>query len=235
MEENKYIHAGHRERLRERYREMGADQLADHEVLELLLGYAILQKDTNPIAHKLIDQFGSLRGVLDAGEEKLGRTDMIGPATAFFLSMIPDITRRYLEQRSELDPRLMNPDQCIKFFLPRFVGYRSEGILAAYLDEAKRLIDYAPIGQGYRNTVHLHAPTLLLEAKKRGARYVVLAHNHFTDPIPSLEDISVTRHARESLLTAGIALLDHVIVCGDKAISMVESGHFALTKPKNDD
>ena len=92
MEENGSIHAGHRERLRERYREAGLDHFTDHEILELLLGYTILQKDTNPIAHRLIEQFGSLRGVLEAGEEKLERVNLVGPPTAFFLSMIPDET-----------------------------------------------------------------------------------------------------------------------------------------------
>ncbi len=235
MEEKSSIHAGHRERLRERYREAGLDHFTDHEILEILLGYTILQKDTNPIAHRLIEQFGSLRGVLEAGEEKLQRVHLVGPTTAFFLSMLPDITRRYYEQLADPKPRLMNPEQCISFFIPRFIGYKNECILAAFLDETKQLIDYAPIGQGYNNTVHLHAPTLLQEAKKRGCRYVVLAHNHFTDATPSLEDISVTSTARATLLTGGIALLDHVIICGSNAISMVESGHFNLTKPKLDD
>lgn len=235
MEEKNSIHAGHRERLRERYREAGLDHFADHEILELLLGYTILQKDTNPIAHQLIEQFGSLRGVLEAGEEKLERVNLVGPTTAFFLAMLPDITRRYHEQLANPEPRLMTPEQCISFFLPRFIGRKKECILAAFLDETKRLIDYASIGQGYNNTVHLHAPTLLHEAKKRGCRYVVLGHNHFTDAVPSLEDIAVTRTARATLLTGGIGLLDHVIVCGSNATSMVESGHFQLTKPKIDD
>ncbi|MBR2012925.1 MAG: hypothetical protein IJ995_01760 [Clostridia bacterium] len=235
MEENGSIHAGHRERLRARYREAGLDHFTDHEILELLLGYTILQKDTNTTAHQLIEQFGSLRGVLEAGEEKLERVNLVGPTTAFFLSMIPDITRRYYEQLSEPEIRLMTPEQCITFFLPRFIGRKTECILAAFLDETKRLIDYAPIGQGYNNSVHLHAPTLLNEAKKRGCRYAVLAHNHFTDAVPSLEDISVTRTARATLLSGGIGLLDHVIVCGSTATSMVESGHFNLTKPKLDD
>lgn len=234
MEEQGSIHAGHRERLRERYREVGLDHFEDHEILELLLGYTILQKDTNPIAHRLIEQFGSLRGVLDAGEEKLARANLVGPSTAFFLSMIPDITRRYYEQLAVPEVRLMTPAHCIEFFVPRFVGRKTECILAAFLDETKRLIDYAPVGQGYANSVHLHAPTLLKEAKKRGCRYVVLAHNHFTDPVPSLEDIAVTRTARATLLTGGIGLLDHVIVCGTNASTMVETGHFGLTKPKND-
>ena len=235
MEEHTSVHAGHRERLRERYRESGLDHFTDHEILELLLGYTILQKDTNPIAHRLIEQFDSLRGVLDAGEERLTRVNSVGPATAFFLSMIPDITRRYYEQLSVPDTRMMTPEQCIEFFLPRFIGRKKECILAAFLDEAKRLIDYAPVGQGYNNTVHLHAPTLLHEAKKRGCRYVVLAHNHFTDAVPSLEDISATATARATLLTGGIGLLDHVVICGSNATSMVESGHFRLTKPKLDD
>lgn len=231
-EQNRSVHEGHRERLRERYREVGLDHFQDHEILELLLGYTILQKDTNPIAHQLIEYFGDLRGVLEAGEEKLQRVNLVGPTTAFFLSMLPDITRRYYEELGNPKPRLLEPRQMIEFFLPYFIGRKNECILAAFLDETKVLIDYAMLGSGSTNSVHLHAPTLLKEAKKRGCRYVVLAHNHFTDSVPSIEDISTTRLARATLIDANIGLLDHIIVCGSNATSMVESGHFALTKPK---
>lgn len=234
MDEKPSVHAGHRGRLRDRYRQNGADHFNDYEMLELLLGYAIPQKDTNPLAHKLIDRFGDLRNVLNAGEDALVRSKLVGPTTAFFLSMLPDISRRYYEQLDRENTRLMTPRQCIDFFIPHFIGRKKECIMAAFLDEAKLLIDFAIINEGARNTVQLHTPSLLREAKKRGCRYVVLAHNHFTDPIPSIEDLGTTRRARGTLLDAGIGLCDHIILCGTNAISMQESGHFKLTIPRKD-
>ena len=231
MNEKPSIHAGHRARLRERFRQVGADHMNDYELLEILLGYVIPQKDTNPLAHKLIDRFGDLRNVLNAGEDALIRSKLVGSTTAFFLSMLPDISRRYYEELERENIRLMEPHQCIEFFLPHFIGRKKECIMAAFLDEAKLLIDFTIINEGARNTVQLHTPSLIREAKKRGCRYVVLAHNHFTDPVPSIEDLGTTRRARMALLDAGMGLCDHVIICGTNAISMQESGHFKLTAP----
>ena len=110
------LHEGHRERLRERYRQTGLDHFTDHEVLELLLGYTILQKDTNPIAHALIRHFGDLRAVLNASEEALCQVEGVGPGTAFFLTMLPDVSRRYFEQGVDGNRRLLETDQIKSFF-----------------------------------------------------------------------------------------------------------------------
>ena len=65
------LHDGHRQRAKERYRQVGADALADHELLELALFYAIPRQDTNPIAHRLLDTFGSLSAVFEASTAEL--------------------------------------------------------------------------------------------------------------------------------------------------------------------
>lgn len=91
MAAKKYLHAGHRSRMRKRFLREGLGGFADHEVLELLLFYALPRLDVNPMAHALMDKFGSLPQVLDAPEEELCTVRGVGPKTARFLTLIPDV------------------------------------------------------------------------------------------------------------------------------------------------
>src|SRR5690554_309432 len=100
------MHEGHRERLKGRFLEEGLDYFNQHQVLELLLFYVIPRRDTNPIAHKLIDKFGSLSGVLDAGYEHLIKEGGLSPNAATFLSLLPDLCRRYLNDKWGNKPQL---------------------------------------------------------------------------------------------------------------------------------
>lgn len=226
MKTEQSVHSGHRQRLRERYRVNGLDGFSDHELLELLLGYAISRKDTNQIGHALIARFGNLRGVFEAEEEDLTDVENMGELSAFLLRLIPGITRRYYEEMAEDSLRFIDTRRIIEFFSARFIGRREECLYAAFLDENKRLIQCTLQFTGSINAVEIHAGKLLRQAQRSGSRYVVIAHNHFNDTNPSVQDIASTRYVREQLSKFGIELLDHVIICGSTGLSMKESGHF---------
>jgi DNA repair protein RadC len=105
------IHAGHRERLWTRFLENGLDGFADHQVLELLLFHAVPRGDTNPIAHRLMQRFGNLSAVLEADPKDLARVEGVGAKVAAFLALIPQITRRYHQDRVNREaPRLANSE-----------------------------------------------------------------------------------------------------------------------------
>ena len=89
------MHEGHRQRMRERFRLEGLDNFAPHEVLELLLFYARVQGDVNPLAHELLDSFGSIKGVLEARPEQLMAVKGVGEETATLLSLIVPVFRKY--------------------------------------------------------------------------------------------------------------------------------------------
>ena len=88
------IHDGHREKMRRRFRETGLEGFADHEALELLLYYAIPRRDTNPIAHALMDRYDSLSAVLNAPVEDLQKVEGIGESAAVLLSLVARISRK---------------------------------------------------------------------------------------------------------------------------------------------
>ncbi len=221
------VHKGHRRRLRDRYETNGLDGFQDHEVLELLLGFGIAQKDTNPIAHALIDRFGNLQGVFDASKDQLMQVPNVGEYSAFLLKLLPDIARRYYEEIHNDDLRIGTIASRVDFFVPRFIGCKEECLFAAFTDASNRLIECSCQFVGSVNAVELHATKIAKAALLAGAKHVFIAHNHFEDPLPSNQDVSATRSLFLALDAVDIRLIDHIVVCGTKGISMVESGHFA--------
>lgn len=221
------IHKGHRQRLRDRYTEQGLDAFKDHELLELLLGYSIAQKDTNPLGHDLLSQFGDLRGVFEADLEELKKVPGIGERSAFLLKLIPGLTRRYYEQLSDSTNLLSETKKQIEFFIPRFIGRKRESLFAAFLDQNYRLIKCELQYEGSINAVEIHSDRILRTALKLGAAKLIVAHNHFSDAYPSEDDVNATRHLFYKLGDHEISLLDHIVVCETTATSMKESGHFA--------
>lgn len=227
---DKNCHEGHRERLKERYRTNGLDGFSDHEILELLLGYCLAQKDTNPIGHALVDRFGNLQGVFEASEANLQELEDIGPHSSFLLKLIPDICRRYFTQLQDGSLKLIERADPVEFFIPRFIGLKTECLYAAFLDENRNLIECTLQYQGSINAVEIHSGKIVKQALRCGGKYVVIAHNHFTDSIPSKQDIDASKHLYYELLKYSIHLLDHVIVCGKEGTSMLQSGHFNKVK-----
>ena len=124
--QNKSIHKDHRQRVRERYLKEGLDGFSEVQVLELLLFYVIPRQDTNPIAHRLIDRFGSLYQVLEAPVEELEKVEGIGPNAALLLSLITAVARVYAVNRTEKQKILRTIEDCGEYLKSFFIGRRSE-------------------------------------------------------------------------------------------------------------
>ena len=94
-------HSGHRDRLRGEFLAR-SESFPDHKVLELLLFYALPRQDTNPIAHDLLERFGSLEGVLDAPPEALAQVKGVGDRSAVLFKAVKELARRYAAGRSRI-------------------------------------------------------------------------------------------------------------------------------------
>ena len=221
------VHGGHRARMKQRYLRQGLDGFSDHEALELLLYYAIPRADVNPLAHRLIDHFGSLHAVLDAEVGELTEVAGVGESTALLLRYVRDLNRRYLLDKQEKRPSLAEPEAAGKLFLPYFYGIQEERVYAAFLDDDLRLINCRLLFEGGINYAPLSVRKLVEAALREKATGVILAHNHPAgQAIPSLEDREATLQIRSALEAMEIRLLDHIIVAGEDYISMEECGHF---------
>lgn len=218
------LHDGHRQRLIQRFLEEDLDNFEPHNVLELLLFYAIPRKDTNELAHVLMDTFGSLKGVFDAPYEELIKVAGIGPNTAALLKLVPSLTRTYYssEARSII---LDTSEKSGEYFLPYYIGQTEEVVRLACLDAGGKVISNQILHRGSANAAEVNLRKIVNIALRNNAMGVILAHNHPGGlPLPSEEDVATTKSIREALIPMGILLMDHIIVAGQDYVSMARSG-----------
>ena len=219
-------HDGHRERLRERYLKSGFDAFQPHEILELLLTWAVPRRDVNPLAHDLIDHFGSLSGVFDAAREDLEAIDGVGPNTALFLSMMGPLCRQYhLSRLSAKKLTLRDPDAVKEYCAVIMKDVRDEEFMVLSFDRQLRLIAADKLAEGIPDQVAVFPRKVVETLIRRGATSAVICHNHPGGSLrPSREDIALTDEIKKALDTVGIRLNDHILVAGGEGCSFHEAG-----------
>jgi DNA repair protein RadC len=218
-------HDGHRQRTRNRFLRHGLDNFDDHNVLELLLFYAIPRQDTNLIAHALINQFGSLNAVFDASEAELRKVEGLGQNAVVLLRLMPQICRRYLLSQAPPGERLDTTARAARYLIPLFIGEREEVIYTLCLGARRRVICCCEVARGVVNAATVNARRIAELALEQRASGVILSHNHLSGIVlPSAEDETATYHIQKALALVGVELLDHIIVAGCDYISMAESG-----------
>ena len=218
-------HDGHRKRLKARFVKSGLDDFEPHNVLELLLFYGVPRKDTNPLAHRLIDRFGSLSGVFDAKPEELVKVDGVTENTAVLISMIPQIARKYLEDKADAVGVISGFTDIGSYLMPKFVGRTVETVMLAALDNKNKIISCSIIAEGENDRANLSKRRVMEEAIRVGATRVVLAHNHPRGfAMPSKEDIFLTEEIYSLLRSVEIELVDHFIFAEDDFVSLAASG-----------
>nr|VFK20038.1 MAG: DNA repair protein RadC [Candidatus Kentron sp. LPFa] len=220
------LHQGHRERLKNRFLSEGLDSFEDHQVLELVLFQVLQRRDTNPIAHRLLDRFGSLSAVLEADPRDLASVEGVGKHAATFLSLLPAVTRRYFHDRVTRDrPQLDNSELVTEYFIPLMAGRSEEVFYVLCLDAQCRVLYPALLSEGTVKETHVHPRRVVETAIRHRAVSVILAHNHPSGtPHPSRQDEDLTRRLVQTLGGVDIRVLDHVIVAGKDAYSFAESG-----------
>ena len=221
------IHEGHRQRLKDRFRREGLDNFDELYVLELLLFYCIPRKDTNPIAHRLLDQFGSLTAVLEASPEELEKVEGLNTSASTFLSLITQVGRYYQVRRAEPGDILRTSDQCGNYLMPYFFGRDTETVFMLCLDAKCKVICCKKVGEGNVNSANIPIRRVVEMALSANATSVVLAHNHPSGlALPSADDVQTTLRLAAALETVEITLADHIVVCGEDFVSMAQSQYF---------
>ena len=221
------IHEGHRQRMKERFRQEGLDHFSEIQVLEFLLFYCIPQGDTNLLAHRLLEHFGSLPQVLEAPAAELQKVSGVGPHTAVFLNLITEVGRYYLVNRAGPNVILHTTEKCGQYLVPRFYGRRNETVFLLCLDAKCKMLCCKEVGEGSVNSASISVRRIVEIALTANATTVVLAHNHPSGlAIPSAEDVHTTERIAAALNAVEITLADHIVVADDDFVSMVQSGYY---------
>ncbi|HEX3017708.1 MAG TPA: DNA repair protein RadC [Caproicibacter sp.] len=220
----KSLHSGHRERVKELFLKAGLDTFTPHTVLELLLFYAIPQKDTNSTAHELLRKFGSLSGVFDAPIEELVKVNGIGKSAAVLIKMIPQLSRLYQENLDEDKTVICDYEEAGRLLVNKFIGRQNEVVMLLLLDSKERILYCGIVSEGCANTANIYIKTIVRLAVQYNAVYAILSHNHPSgECLPSRQDLSTTRWVYEALETVEVRLIDHIIVGGNDYLSMAQS------------
>jgi DNA repair protein RadC len=223
------VHDGHREKMRRRFLSDGLDGFADHEALELLLFYAIPRRDTNVLAHRLLERYGSLTAVLQAPPEDLEQVEGMGQSAAVFLRLVTEIQRKARLSGNGRDIILNSTEKAGAYLVDRLSGENTEVIYQLCLDRKGKLLACRRLGEGGAANAQLNIRRLVENALHSAASAVILAHNHPSGiALPSREDYAATEQARQALLAVGVPLLDHIIVADGDYVSLADSG--ALTR-----
>lgn len=217
------VHDGHRKRMLSKFLEHGIDTLHSHEMLEILLYYAIPRRDTNPIGHALIENFGSLRAVFDAPYEELLKVDGVGPSAATLIKMIPQMARAYYSDVGE--NYIIDSSQAAgKYLMPKYVGHTNEMVMVVCLDNKNKVIACVKAAEGVVNSTDFSKRRIAEIAMKYNAASIIISHNHPGGvALPSRDDIESTRRILRFLREMNIPLLDHIVVADKDYVSMAES------------
>ena len=219
------IHDGHRKRKKEQFLRHGLDAFADHEALELLLYYAIPRSDTNPVAHRLMERFGSLEGVFSASPEELEKVEGVGKNAATLLSLLMPLWRRMKSGSGSGDTILNSAERSGTYFIDRFLGVKQEELHEACLDAKGKLLACCRVAEGSVDSVSVNVRRIVENALRFGASNVILSHNHPSGvALPSGEDERMTLAVWDALHAVGIELVDHIIVADGDFVSLRQNG-----------
>ena len=217
MSENTNPHTNHRKRLRKRFLNEGIDNFEDHNVLELLLFFSIPRRDTNEIAHALLEKFGSLSNVFTASVDQLCTVKGIGESSAVLIKMIPQIWKKFAVENYLASNCIADIESSGEYLTKLFIGAESEQCYMLIFNEKGKMTNTVEVDTGDVSSVYFSPRILMDIAVKYGASSFILSHNHLTGSTePSTQDIMLTRRLCEVFDIMGIPMRAHIIVSGSE-------------------
>lgn len=226
MTKEKGLHDGHRNRLRERFVQEGLSKFCDHQIVELILFYAIPRKDTNEIAHRLLNRFGSISAMFDAPIESLQECGITYNA-AVLLKLFPKVFSVYSIDQYKQNINTSDEDDIERLIKPYFIGQNEEQVLLALFNPKGKLILCDIISRGTVTASDVNISKILQLSVQHKATGAIIAHNHPSGSnLPSQADLNMTKKLARSLKAVGVLLLDHYIIADMRCRSLSNSEEY---------
>ena len=230
MSDDRDVHKKHRERLRTRFDREGLEGFQDHEALELLLFYTNPQGDVNPVAHRLMQRFGSFHRVLEATPEQLMEVKGVGGQTARLICLVAALHRRYCQdgiRYRATGHALDSTEKMAHFLAPALSARQDENAVVACVDAKLRPICCEYVSKGTARSSEILSRRIAEIAVRHSAPAVILAHNHPRGCAePSTEDFETTQRLRALLQGLDIELVDHIVIGDGEYVSLRDYGAF---------
>ena len=211
--EEKEIHSGHRQRIKHKVKKFGLKQLEPHEMLEVLLTYAIPRKDTNDLAHKLLKNYSTIAGVVNAEASQLKLVKGVGDETILFFNILKDFVDVYLASKEEKITKLDTPAKCVEYVKTHFQNKNVECFYVFCLTKTGVLSHYYVAEGESEQEVELSIKAFADNISSAKIKKVVMVHTHTNgDTTPSLNDINTTERVNGVCTVMGVELQDHIIL-----------------------
>lgn len=221
----KNLHANHRKRVRARFMKDGNfDSFEPHQVLELLLFYSVPRRDTNDLAHKLLNEYGSLYTLMNARPEDIMKRCKVSETTAVLISMMPHLCRKFLSSALNEENICINSFSAAhSYFESILAGKPYESFYMLCLDLNKNLKKVVKISDGTTSSSPVYMEKVVGDALLHNSSFVIIGHNHPNGTKkPSNSDVTVTTQIKNALAHVNIKVLDHIIICGNDSFSFAK-------------
>lgn len=216
---------GHRERLKERFKKVGADGLADYELLEMFLFLIIPRGDVKPIAKALLKRFGSLEPIIQADSQLLLSVPGVGPAVVHGIKVHQALLQRQLQRKVIKKPILTCWDDIITYMHSHLSFAIREEIWLIYLNGRNHVLGDECHQIGTVNESPLFPREVVKRALDMGALGIIMVHNHPSgDATPSVQDITLSLQIMEACASMGLSFMDHIILSKEGYISCRQKG-----------
>ena len=224
-DKNKNIHSGHRERMRSRFlKDPELSGFAEHEIMELILFFVFPRGDTNAVAHRLLDTFGSVNAVVNAPVEKLAKVENIGQNSAVMLKMLGSVAK-YLDKQDLLHIDVRDIPKLSQYLKAMFAGELSERFVVMTVNSNMRINSVEQVTVGGQSVVCPDLKEMAKAVFSSSEENIMLVHNHPGGTSkPSGDDIILTRKIMQYFSPFGINVLDHFVVGRDSVTSMRACG-----------
>ncbi|MBQ8569061.1 MAG: RadC family protein [Oscillospiraceae bacterium] len=228
LSEKKNPHEGHRKRMRQRFIETGLNGFSDHQVLEMLLFYSCPRRDTNLMAHALIERFGDLAGVLNADLNALTQVQGISESSAVLLKLITETAAVYF-RNAPVGMVYDSTEKLMDYYRPLFIGKDNEEFVITAFNNDIRIIATKTLFTGSPSSADVGMREIARFVLETNAAMAAISHNHpNTSAAPSDDDIAVTRRINVMLKELDVYLLDHIIIGRGSSFSMRNNGTISV-------
>lgn len=229
------LHAGHRQRLKERYRAGGLAALEEHEQLELLLFYAIPRCDTNATAHRLLNVFGSIPAIIDAPLEEIERVQGVGKGAGTFFRLLRELYVGYEMRNQDPQPIIRKPVDAAKILMPLYSDWHTEKVTILLMNQKNRLIHAGALNVSHPDTVSVDIRSIVQTVFHYNADKIILGHNHPSGDVrPSQADLQNNSVVEHNLMRVGINMIDHIIMYNKSFYSLAEHGEIFYLNEKQE-
>jgi DNA repair protein RadC len=214
---------GHRQRLTDRFAENGLDALHLHEIVELILTYAIPRRDTKQMARDLVRRFRTLNGLLNADPAELATTPGIGKRSAALFALMREVMACCLKERYEQKSIISHRRDAEEYLRFHYSHRRDEFVAALFLGNRNQVLSTGIIAEGTVNQCVIYPRIIIDKALRCGAASIILAHNHPGGGIkPSEADWQLTEKLFKVCKLLDIPLHDHLIISQNEVVSLKE-------------